>query len=469
MESITNHVSKLCDAADWFRRDVDEIIRVDLREPARFQRKQWEFAMIFLALRQLGMVRHDKVGLSLGGGTERLLYVLAQRIGHLTVTDLYEPDTSWDCARTDDPDRFVKSQRPFEVDDSKYRAMRMDMRSLRFPDQSFDFCYSSCAIEHIGASKDFRRHLNEVARVLRDGGVYVFTTEVSYLGETIKDPNNYVFSPDDLAELVDQSGLVPESDCDMSVSHHQANLPLPSNRADIAARDAGGLSRTLLESLPHVTLLRGRYPFTSGLFVLRKENNRQSARKLHFVGREESARFMQQAVEDYRDIVEQVSAVHNPFSALGGQKSRFYLDHADYFIGVGSNVPDAETIFHTDYIWLGNGSRVFTVELALAGEDTFPGCTIDVRVHRYATLDSSNVECVVQRIVSLDTTGVKVDLRIAPDADSCYAILAKRVRGICVFDRLRVTSEPMNMKSPTKRTIPRGAQSGKMGMERQVP
>ena len=40
------------------------------------------------------------------------------------------------------------------------------MRALEFEDASFDFCYSSCAMEHIGKYDDFLEHLREVRRVL---------------------------------------------------------------------------------------------------------------------------------------------------------------------------------------------------------------------------------------------------------------------------------------------------------------
>ena len=38
---------KICDAADWFDPEIKSIIEKELKEPARFHRKQWEFAMIF--------------------------------------------------------------------------------------------------------------------------------------------------------------------------------------------------------------------------------------------------------------------------------------------------------------------------------------------------------------------------------------------------------------------------------------
>ena len=102
-------LSKVCDAADWFDPELRAVIEGDLRELARFHRKQWEFAMILLALRRLGALRPDAVGLSMGAGKERLLYAVARSVRRVVATDLYDPGTEWDKARTDDPDRYIKA------------------------------------------------------------------------------------------------------------------------------------------------------------------------------------------------------------------------------------------------------------------------------------------------------------------------------------------------------------------------
>src|SRR5512135_1736049 len=101
-------MSKMCDAADWFRPELLEIITNELREVPRFHRKQWESAMIFLALRRLGKLRPANTGLSMGGGKELILYALAPHVRQLVVTDLYDMQTDWDCAKTDDPDTFIR-------------------------------------------------------------------------------------------------------------------------------------------------------------------------------------------------------------------------------------------------------------------------------------------------------------------------------------------------------------------------
>jgi ubiquinone/menaquinone biosynthesis C-methylase UbiE len=50
-----------------------------------------------------------------------------------------------------------------------------DARHLNFPDQSFDFVVSHDLIEHL-TENDFLLHLNEVERVLKIGGTYLFWT-----------------------------------------------------------------------------------------------------------------------------------------------------------------------------------------------------------------------------------------------------------------------------------------------------
>ncbi|MEZ4766273.1 MAG: hypothetical protein R3C26_24720 [Calditrichia bacterium] len=123
-------LSKVCDAADWFDPEMVEIIQNELHETPYFHRKQWEFAMIFRALRQNGLLQPDKTGLSMGGGTERVLYAIAKHVRQLIVTDLYEANTSWDCARTDDPSQLIRENAPFPVDLQNIRAMRMTCVNL---------------------------------------------------------------------------------------------------------------------------------------------------------------------------------------------------------------------------------------------------------------------------------------------------------------------------------------------------
>lgn len=433
-----NHTSKVCDAADWFRPEIHEIITGELREVPRFHRKQWEFASIFLALRQLGKLHPDKLGLSMGGGKELLLYAVAPHVRELIVTDLYATDTTWDCARTEDPDAFVKFNKPLPVEDSKIRALRMDMKQLEFPDGAFDFCYSTCAVEHIGGRSDFLRHLNEVARVLKDDGIYVMTTEVLYGDTTIPDEHNYVFSLSYLDDLFAESLLMPEQEFDARIALHKINYPLPSNISNLASGGERDFGEHYLGDAPHLHLLRGSHPFTAGLFFLRKRAPRDNSGRVRIVGLKETQEFMQTGVDNYRNLLAASTVSVNPFSSLPRGVSWCFTDHAKFF-GQERTPFDRETIFHTDYFWWGTVRREFVVSLTpSAGTDEMD---IELRVHRYRTLSSRNVECVYEeRLHHAGSERLVHTFSLETDEDSCYALLARRVGHTCAFDKITIKS-----------------------------
>lgn len=431
-------LSKVCDAADWFVPEVAEIVRDELRETPRFHRKQWEFAMIFRALRRERALGPERRGLSMGGGRELLLYAIANHVRQLVVTDLYDAHTSWAEARTADPHAYLMEALPFPVEAGRLRALRMDMRSLEFPDQSFDFAYSACAFEHIGEWADFVRHLREVHRVLRPSGVYAFTTEFHYGPETIEHPGNFVFSGGYLNELFAESPLVPEPVCDSSLAPHRANLPLPENLCDLRILPGDHLAARLSAELPHVQLLRGHLPHASALFVLRKEDA-ASKEAVVFPGLEASRNFLAQGAEEYRRWVE---------------NSRFGLDSLGYlpgrsspYVGGGGHAPDAgtdPTVFHTEYLWLGGGRRSFAVALYpwLGGRPPTEA-ELELRVHRYATLSRIEVDCPARAVLRCEgTRPARGEITIDTDPGYCYAFLAHRRAGEALFREVEASTFP---------------------------
>ena len=81
-------------------------------------------------------------------------------------------------------------------------------------------------VEHIGGWDEFRRHLSEVKRVLKPGGVYVATTEISY-GNTIEALGNYKFNEDGLQWWLQEFGMAYEPVIDCRIAHNYINTPLP--------------------------------------------------------------------------------------------------------------------------------------------------------------------------------------------------------------------------------------------------
>ncbi len=408
---------KVCDAADWFVPELDRIIRQDLHEFPRFHRKQWEFATVFHVLKSLGLLEPTNSALSMGGGKERLSYAVASRIKHLFITDLYDAQTMWDCARTEDPERFIKSDMPFPVDPSRLSALRMDMRKLEFPDASFDFCYSSCAIEHIGSDKDFQSHLKEVNRVLKEGGIYVFTTELHYGPELIVAPNNYIFSASYLNYLFSQSPLLPESEFDANLTPHRTNYPVP------VTLDISILGSYLSDSYPHLQLLAGKHPFSSALFVLRKSAS-SSRSRIQFNGLEESLAFLNRGIDEFRDFLQKSTVRLEPYGALSG------------------HLPTPDTLFHTTYNYFGSGRRSFELNASIA-ESSHP-CVVELRLHRYRTLNQASSEKVACVRVKLNQTGEwEHKLTASLDENFCYAYLGKITEGRCRVAHLQTSTSPI--------------------------
>ena len=438
-------LSKICDAADWFDTEFHSTILNELREPPRFHRKQWEFAMIFLALKKLGYMNENMTGLSLGGGNERVLYSIAQHVKKLIVTDLYDENTTWDCAKTNDPDEYIKVSKPFDVDDSKIKALRMDMRYLDFEDKTFDFCYSSCAIEHIGDFEDFVRHLDEVYRVLKEDGVYVFTTELEIGSNTVKDQNNFIFSSSFLNEIFSSIKLTPDVDVDVNLAHHEINTPLPSNIKNLCYNSEESFIDGIMKSYPHVVLLRGKYPFTSIQFVMRKKSDISIKKEVIFNGLSETEKYLQNRLQKYSELLENSVISFNPFSSLPDGVSHYFLDHSNFFSG--KKIDDnSDTLFHTDYFWLGNGKRVFKVKLDVDDVEVGSENIIQLRIHSYATLSSNNVECVFEKDLDVkDIQNIEELITLNISDDYYTAIVGKMKSGNCIIKNLSL--ESWNLKN----------------------
>lgn len=422
--------SKICDAADWFDLEVKMVIENELRESARLHRKQWEFAMIFLTLKKYGLLNENKIGLSLGGGNERVLYSIAKYVRKLIVTDLYEDNTSWDCARTNDPDEFIKFSKPFPVDDDKLQALRMDMRNLDFEDNAFDFCYSSCAIEHIGEHNDFLQHFNEVNRVLKDGGIYVLTTELQFGEQTIRDQNNFIFSKEHIAELISESELELVSDVNVELNKNEINFPFPSNIRNTTFVGNNFINEKLFNFFPHLILLRGNVPFTSVLLILKKGIAEKKPRKINFLNYDSTNKFLLDGVNNYRRMIAENKISLSPFSSLPNCISRFFLDHAEYFAKNTDESKSDETIFHSDYYWLGNGKRKVGIKFNVDEVKTDELNIVQLRIHSYSTYDSSRVECIYEKEITVfGNIIVNEIVEFNANENTNYAFLCNLVSG----------------------------------------
>jgi SAM-dependent methyltransferase len=190
------------DNPDWMRLMRD--LKVVTVEKPSMHRKAYEFTQLLYGLTRLGRL-HDAVRvLSVGAGHEPILYWLANHAGSVVATDLYEEWESYGSNEGDE--RVIKrpaDYAPFAYRQDRLVFLKMDGRHLAFGDATFDVAYSLSSIEHFGGLAGAQAAVDEMARVLKPGGVLVLATEYMLSGA----PHDEVFQPADLHALIRRSGL----------------------------------------------------------------------------------------------------------------------------------------------------------------------------------------------------------------------------------------------------------------------
>jgi SAM-dependent methyltransferase len=136
----------------------------------RLHRKDWEYAVITQALRERGMLEPRRSGLGFAVGNEPLSRQFAARGVDVLATDA--PDGgAWGASG-----QHAGAGDGIAGEGVRFRHVDM-RRPEQFPDERFDFVWSSCAMEHLGnlqAGLDFVR---ASSRLLVPGGVAAHTTE----------------------------------------------------------------------------------------------------------------------------------------------------------------------------------------------------------------------------------------------------------------------------------------------------
>lgn len=202
---------QLCELANPAKWDNPEWIALlrDLQvvpdHKLSMHRKSYEFTQLLYALRRLGRLRDETTVLSVGAGHECVLYWLANHVGRVVATDLYEGVWQSQGAREGDahvlasPDTYA----PFPYRQDRLAFEKMDARHLDFDDGTFDVAYSLSSIEHFGGVEGAGRAVDEMARVVKPGGVIAVATEYILAGP----PHPEAFEPSQIRMLLDRPGL----------------------------------------------------------------------------------------------------------------------------------------------------------------------------------------------------------------------------------------------------------------------
>lgn len=174
-------------------------------EKAQMHRKSYELGQTIFGLRRLGMLTPSARVLSVGAGHEPILYWLANEVGQVIATDLYEGSWTWKFSQEGNPDVLTQpaAYAPFPYREDRLVFLQMDGSALGFRDESFDVVYSLSSIEHFGGVDGARRSVADMARVLKRGGVLALATEWCVRGAA----GGEVFSPAEVRRIIDHPSL----------------------------------------------------------------------------------------------------------------------------------------------------------------------------------------------------------------------------------------------------------------------
>ena len=178
--------------------------------PDILHRKSWEYVYIVLALKERGMMEEGKKGLGFAVGTEPLPAYFASIGCNILATDLgydNEDASGWIATgqnASGDITILNKSNLCSEqVFNERVTYRNLDMNNIPRDINGFDFCWSSCAIEHVGSLEKSKLFIKNMMHTLKPGGIAIHTTEFNLSSDedTIVDGESVIYRKKDIIEI----------------------------------------------------------------------------------------------------------------------------------------------------------------------------------------------------------------------------------------------------------------------------
>lgn len=200
--------SKLC-VQDDFATDWLSYWCQELRTAPYYHRKIWELCYICQVLFSEGKLAAGRRGLGFGCGQEPLPSVFAKYGVAVMATDLDQsrPEAEvWRSTHQHAANAESFRRRDICSDEKLLSAIEfrsLDMNSIPQDfDGQFDFCWSACALEHLGSLAQGLTFIERSLQTLKPGGVAVHTTEFTMdKGETIDNHPTVLYKSDHLIEF----------------------------------------------------------------------------------------------------------------------------------------------------------------------------------------------------------------------------------------------------------------------------
>lgn len=167
-------------AAHWF---------AELKIPRLYHRKLWELAYCLQALEEHDMLKPGRRGLGFGCGEEPIASYLASRGVASTITDL-SSDAASSAGWRDTQQHLSEASLAYKAN-LVTSDMFNELVEFRYADMNaipeelvdYDFCWSICALEHLGSIRNAMKFVENSLETLRPGGLAVHTTEFNFLND----------------------------------------------------------------------------------------------------------------------------------------------------------------------------------------------------------------------------------------------------------------------------------------------
>jgi SAM-dependent methyltransferase len=177
-----------------------------------YHRKIWELCFALQAIYEAGFLREGMRGLGFGCGTEPLPSYFAGHGIAVTATDL-APDRAAENGWVHSHQHATAPEQAFmphlvsRADFDRLVGMRyVDMNHVPDDLADYDFCWSICALEHLGSIELGLRFIENSVATLKPGGLAVHTTEynIRHDGPTIDNWPSVAFQRRHLEEVADR-------------------------------------------------------------------------------------------------------------------------------------------------------------------------------------------------------------------------------------------------------------------------
>ncbi len=182
--TLAHPASQMCTNAQ-FDEPVYEALLAELGMPRHRHRKQWEFLYIIAVLDSMGLLQAGARGLGFGCGMEFLPAYFAKRRCTVVATDMppeIQEASGW-TSTGQHVAQLEQLQRPGICPPRRFQRRvsfrPVDMNAIPDDLTQFDFCWSACALEHLGSIEHGLAFIRRSVECLKPGGVAVHTTELN--------------------------------------------------------------------------------------------------------------------------------------------------------------------------------------------------------------------------------------------------------------------------------------------------